>query len=312
MMKSEQDTTFGMDFEEHFLDLSRQPSDYALFIVGRDGLIRGWNSGAARLYGYESKEIVGRLFSELFSIDDAMQGFCDQDLSEANDNGSSARLMWQTRKNGSTFHCNANITAIMDEEGEVRSFAIVVQDRHPLPEAHGTGEMGCEFVLQLPLCAAPATTSSFNEPQMQYEVRRSTQQPIKGSLRVMLITDQLDYGSPLSRLLNVNGCVVNWLRLPQNLDHEVRAFNPKIVLLDMGMTLANPFDIAAQLNNSQTKERLQLIALTDGDAIDSDVARGRNSSIQSFVAKSDDFGKLRSALDNAMHSEQTSPYRQKG
>ena len=38
-------------------------SEYAIFLLDRDGVIQTWNTGGRRMKGYAPEEIIGRLFS---------------------------------------------------------------------------------------------------------------------------------------------------------------------------------------------------------------------------------------------------------
>ena len=40
-------------------------TDYAVYMLDRDGLVASWNPGARRLKGYQAREIVGQHFSAL-------------------------------------------------------------------------------------------------------------------------------------------------------------------------------------------------------------------------------------------------------
>src|SRR5215212_3541423 len=44
--------------------------DYAIFLLGPEGEIRSWNSGAARIMGYSAEEAIGSNFSRFYGPDD--------------------------------------------------------------------------------------------------------------------------------------------------------------------------------------------------------------------------------------------------
>jgi PAS domain S-box-containing protein len=48
--------------------------DYAIFMLDTEGVVRSWNSGAARLKGYSAKEIIGRSFSVFYTPEDREKG----------------------------------------------------------------------------------------------------------------------------------------------------------------------------------------------------------------------------------------------
>jgi PAS domain S-box-containing protein len=102
--------------------------EYAIFLVDRDGSVRGWNSGAERLFGYSVTEISGQHFSRFYSPDDVRSGQPEQELKTALDSGNAISVRWQIRKDGSRFWSKANTTALLDESKQVRSFARVTHD----------------------------------------------------------------------------------------------------------------------------------------------------------------------------------------
>src|SRR4051812_23674903 len=41
-------------------------SDYAILLLDREGYVRSWNAGAARIKGYTAEQIVGRHFTTFY------------------------------------------------------------------------------------------------------------------------------------------------------------------------------------------------------------------------------------------------------
>ena len=48
--------------------------DYAIYMIDVDGTVRSWNSGAERLKGYSTDEIIGKSFSSFYSPEDRAKG----------------------------------------------------------------------------------------------------------------------------------------------------------------------------------------------------------------------------------------------
>ena len=44
--------------------------DYAIYMIGLDGLVMTWNSGARGLKGYEASEIIGKPYATFFTPED--------------------------------------------------------------------------------------------------------------------------------------------------------------------------------------------------------------------------------------------------
>ncbi len=53
----------SQEIGERFDLLAGDAKEYAVFLVGLEGQVICWNPGAARLFGYQSSEIIGQHFS---------------------------------------------------------------------------------------------------------------------------------------------------------------------------------------------------------------------------------------------------------
>ncbi len=102
--------------------------DYGIFLLGPDGTIRSWNRGAARIFGYEESEIVGRNFAVFFSPDDLEAGKPARELATAASEGRVEDEGWRLRKDGTRFWANTIVTVLRDSDGGVHGFAKVTRD----------------------------------------------------------------------------------------------------------------------------------------------------------------------------------------
>jgi PAS domain S-box-containing protein len=48
--------------------------EYAIFMIGLNGRVLTWNTGAARLKGYSPEEIIGQPFSRFYTAEDQAAG----------------------------------------------------------------------------------------------------------------------------------------------------------------------------------------------------------------------------------------------
>jgi PAS domain S-box len=102
--------------------------DYAIFMLNPQGYVASWNSGAERIFGYQSYEVVGQ-HSECFYTQEAIAlGKHQQKLATALAEGRYEDEAWRIRKDGSRFWANIIVTALRDESGELRGFSQVMQD----------------------------------------------------------------------------------------------------------------------------------------------------------------------------------------
>jgi PAS domain S-box-containing protein len=102
--------------------------DYAIYMIGLDGRVLSWNTGAVRLKGYEPREIIGQSFSRFYTPEDQAVGLPQRALAVAKKEGRFLAEGWRVRKDGTRFWASVVIDAIKDESGEVIGFAKVTRD----------------------------------------------------------------------------------------------------------------------------------------------------------------------------------------
>src|SRR6185503_368415 len=86
--------------EEGWRLLMESIKDFALVLVGPEGRIATWNEAAARLFGYEDREILGETLSRLFLPEDVARGMVDQELEKAKREGRASDDNWLLRRDG--------------------------------------------------------------------------------------------------------------------------------------------------------------------------------------------------------------------
>ena len=114
--------------EERFRLLVDGVRDYAIYLIGPDGMITSWNTGAVRIKGYEAQEVLGRHFSLFYTAEDVQAGLPWSELALARENGRAEDEGWRVRKDGSRFWARVVVTSLHDEGGRLLGFAKVTQD----------------------------------------------------------------------------------------------------------------------------------------------------------------------------------------
>lgn len=114
--------------EEQFRLLVQGVSDYAIYMLDPEGNVTSWNSGAERIKGYRSQEIIGRHFSTFYTDEDRLNGLPEQALATASRDGRFEREGWRQRKDGSRFWASIVIDAIRDDFGDIIGFAKITRD----------------------------------------------------------------------------------------------------------------------------------------------------------------------------------------
>ena len=103
-------------------------TDYAIFSLDTKGNITSWNSGAQRIKGYSSEEIIGQNFSRFYTPEDRAVSMPQKVLQTAIDEGHFSGEGWRLRKDGSRFWASVVVTAMRDEAGNLTGFSKVTRD----------------------------------------------------------------------------------------------------------------------------------------------------------------------------------------
>lgn len=101
--------------------------DYAIFMLDPDGYVISWNTGAERIKGYDEEEILGEHFSIFYTDEQRDAGLPERLLDRALQDGSVEHKGPRVRKDGSTFQADVVITAVYDENEELRGFGKVTR-----------------------------------------------------------------------------------------------------------------------------------------------------------------------------------------
>jgi PAS domain S-box-containing protein len=114
--------------EERLRLLVQGVTDYAIYMLSPQGMVTNWNSGAERIKGYTSAEVVGTHFSRFYNDADRVAGIPEKALAIALDKGRYEQEGWRQRKDGSQFWAHVIIDAIHDSSGVLVGYAKVTRD----------------------------------------------------------------------------------------------------------------------------------------------------------------------------------------
>jgi PAS domain S-box-containing protein len=114
--------------EERFRVLVDGIVDYGIFMLNPAGVVVSWNTGAERVMGYTSAEILGKHFSCFFLPEDVQAGRPARELDIAGAVGSTVEQGWRLRKDGSRFWADITVSALRDNDGRLIGFAKVNRD----------------------------------------------------------------------------------------------------------------------------------------------------------------------------------------
>jgi PAS domain S-box-containing protein len=125
---STQPITRAVSDERRFELLVQAVTDYAIYMLDPTGHIISWNTGAERIKGYRSDEIIGRHFSAFFTEEDLAAGKPALALASALRTGRFEDEAWRVRKDGTRFWAVAVLETVRDETGRLIGFAKITRD----------------------------------------------------------------------------------------------------------------------------------------------------------------------------------------
>src|SRR5262245_1820672 len=130
--------------------LMRSVKEHAIFLMDRQGLIRAWNPGAVRIFGYSREEVLDRQASLLFTPEDVAAGVPGHELEAALKDGVEEDERWHLRKGGLRFWASGSIYPLLGEDGQAGGFVKILRDSTPQrqrAEDLARSERKMEFVL---------------------------------------------------------------------------------------------------------------------------------------------------------------------
>lgn len=102
---------------DQFRLLVESVTDYAIYMLDRDGCVVSWNPGGQRIKGYTASEIIGQHFSRFYTPEDRAGGLPQRTLEEAAREGRHTAEGWRVRKDGSRFWASVVVDAITATAG---------------------------------------------------------------------------------------------------------------------------------------------------------------------------------------------------
>ncbi|HGM7311817.1 TPA: nitrogen regulation protein NR(II) [Stenotrophomonas maltophilia] len=115
------------DESQQFGLLVNSVTDYAIYMLDPQGVIRTWNPGGERIKGYRRDEVVGTNYSRFYTPEDIAASVPERNLAIAANEGRYAGEGWRLRKDGSRFHASVVIDPVW-VDGSLVGFAKITRD----------------------------------------------------------------------------------------------------------------------------------------------------------------------------------------
>jgi PAS domain S-box-containing protein len=114
--------------EDNYRALFQGVVDYGIVLLGPTGVILSWNTGAERMTGFKSEEMVGHAFSRFMLADDIERGRPEEILRLAASGGLLEIQGMRKRKDDTRFLVRATYTALRNPAGDLRGFSLISRD----------------------------------------------------------------------------------------------------------------------------------------------------------------------------------------
>ena len=168
LLQREQDQRIIREGEQRYRLLIENITGYAIFMIDPQGNVASWNSGARRMLGYRSEQIVGRPAAAFFTDSTGLfSATFQREMQEALASGRAAGVGWRVNASGTQFFVESVLMAVRAEAGSLLGFAkfmkdvdvqhrieteregLLVSERVARSEAERSGRMKEEFLATL-------------------------------------------------------------------------------------------------------------------------------------------------------------------
>lgn len=102
--------------------------DYSIFTVDKELNINSWNSGATKIFQYETDEIIGKPFEVIFTTEDKMAGIPKEEIDIATKSGRSVDIRWHVCKDGKKFYADGLVFPLTSIDNELIGYVKILRD----------------------------------------------------------------------------------------------------------------------------------------------------------------------------------------
>jgi two-component system CheB/CheR fusion protein len=102
--------------------------DYSIFTIDNEYVINSWSSGASKIFGWETDEIIGKHFEVIFTEEDIKNGIPKNEIETALREGRATDNRWHICKDRSEFYAYGLVFPLTGVDGELLGYVKILRD----------------------------------------------------------------------------------------------------------------------------------------------------------------------------------------
>src|ERR1035437_8736505 len=102
--------------------------DYSIFTLDKELTINSWNSGATKIFQYETEEVIGKHFDIIFTEEDKQNNVPKGEIERALKEGRATDNRWHICKDGSKFFAYGLVYPLLGKDGEMLGYVKILRD----------------------------------------------------------------------------------------------------------------------------------------------------------------------------------------
>ena len=102
--------------------------DYSIFTLDKELIINSWSSGSAKIFGFETEEVIGEPFDLIFTEDDVKNGIPKREIEIALKEGKATDNRWHIAKDKSLFYAYGLVFPLTGLNGELLGYVKILRN----------------------------------------------------------------------------------------------------------------------------------------------------------------------------------------
>jgi PAS domain S-box-containing protein len=102
--------------------------DYSIFTLDKEFNINSWSSGSAKIFGYETDEVIGEPFDIIFTEEDLKSGIPKREIETVLKEGRATDNRWHIAKDRSLFYAYGLVFSLIGSDGEMLGYVKILRD----------------------------------------------------------------------------------------------------------------------------------------------------------------------------------------